>query len=133
MAINWKRAGTTLTLGALMLAGSVLTPAHPASARACSFAGTWDTGGYGMLEIVADGKAISGTYSYSGKDGQLIGEQEENVGIALGRWAENPAPAGQGNGLFAFDIAADCNSFKGAYGYGDSTSAAGEWNAKRVK
>lgn len=132
--MNLWRTSLALAAGLLLLNGVATAPARPVVAQACSWTGVWDAGGYGMLEMGQTGDIITGTYTYSGRQGRLIGQTDaDDAMLLLGKWTEEPASEGKGSGLFAFKMIDDCSAFGGAYGYGDSTQAAGEWSAKRVR
>lgn len=130
-----RRLALTLVVILSVVGGGLgVAPAGPAEARACSWAGVWDAGVYGTLELEQTNDLVTGSYSYGGKSGRLSGKADADLNALGGEWTETPAPEGKDKGQFLFAMAADCNSFEGIYGYGLDPNAdvAGRWDAKRV-
>jgi len=129
----WKRAVVVGLAGLLLVGSGVVPPAGVADAQSCRWSGRWETGVYGVLEMSQVRHLVIGAYSYSGHRGLMVGSLGDSSLNLRGEWAEDPAAAGQGAGLFEFEMSPDCNSFRGLYSYGDSLQAAGEWNARRIR
>jgi hypothetical protein len=110
------------------------TPAPAAAAPAAEFAGVWEST-YGILRLARRGDRFSG--AYSGVPGATL-EGALDGRVLRGSYHE-PAAAGDGvRGRFAFALAEDGQSFRGAWreGAGEpldpADGSAPRWDGRRV-
>jgi len=107
----------------------------PVSAEETGFAGVWDSS-FGILRLGGEGARFQGTYTYAA-GATLAGELDGQV--LRGTYHE-PATRGDGvRGRFAFELAADGQSFRGTWREGPgepldpSDRRAQRWTGRRVR
>jgi hypothetical protein len=98
----------------------------------CAFpnwAGKWATS-YGIVILEVSGSDVTGTFDW--KEGKIEGTISDDGRTLTGTWSQAPTYEGpKDKGGLIWKLDEDGLRFKGAWGYGDDSTAGGEWNGDR--
>lgn len=120
---EWGGGQPIMDDGTVMKEPVVKTPA------VCDCSGKWRTN-WGEMELKQSGSSVSGSYTHD--QGRIKGTMTGNT--LNGWWSEYPTYKEPSDaGLFYFNFADDCNSFRGRWKYGSKEDwHTDEWFAERI-